>query len=79
MGNIRVFMENMCFQLLSFMYLHMFQDWEMLRTRMKVIVQRILVDNLPAMEHLQDAVQRHIPHQYSELSSEKSVFVCKFY
>ena len=42
-----------------------------------VLISRILVDNLPVFKfYFEDAVVRHISHQYSKQMSQKSEVVC---
>ena len=47
-------------------------DFESLKERMEVIVQRILVKNLKCFEEVAEAVEQHIPHQYSAESAQKT-------
>ena len=46
-------------------------DFDSLRRRMKVIVQRILVSNLKCFEDAADAVLDHIPHKYSRQAARR--------
>lgn len=51
------------------------QTYESLRRRMKVIVMRILVDNLKALRGMRPRVVKHLPHTYSHLMKEQSTTV----
>ena len=42
---------------------------------MQIIVMRIIVDNLAALDGLRSKVARHIPHEYSQQMKEKSAVV----
>ena len=43
-----------------------------IKERCTVIVARILVDYLPALQHLHNKVPKHFPHKYSDEMREKS-------
>ncbi len=52
------------------------EDWTMLRQRMEVIVERLIVEICDGMtETFYDCVTYHVPHQYTKESSEKSYIV----
>ena len=50
-------------------------DFANLRYRMKVIIQRILINRIPFFKGIAQAT-KHIPHDYSQESSKKSKIVC---
>ena len=50
-------------------------DWDAVRTRMEVIVQRILVKHITSLQELSHRVVRHIPHAETEAMCSKSTVV----
>ena len=51
------------------------EDWECLRQRMEVIVQRILTRNVLCFAELEGNVVKHIPHEHSKESAKSSNLV----
>ena len=51
------------------------QDWDDVRVRMEVLVQRILVENIPALSSVKHRVEAHIKHQFSEEMTKKSTVI----
>nr|XP_033499074.1 uncharacterized protein LOC117267333 isoform X1 [Epinephelus lanceolatus] len=51
------------------------QAYESLRQRMKILVMRIIADNLTALKGPRGRVMRHVPHIYSILMKEESTTV----
>lgn len=51
------------------------KDWDDVRKRMEVIVQRILVDNIPALQEVKATVIQHIAHDHSAEMTERSVII----
>ncbi|XP_063764454.1 uncharacterized protein LOC134881215 isoform X2 [Eleginops maclovinus] len=51
------------------------QTYESIRRRMKMLVMRIIADNLSALKGPRGRVVRHIPHKYSSLMKEQSTTV----
>ncbi|KAK2826840.1 hypothetical protein Q5P01_021054 [Channa striata] len=51
------------------------QTYESLQQRMKIIVMRILADNLKVLKGVKPRVVKHIPHAYSHLMKEQSTTV----
>ena len=47
-------------------------DWEALKTRMNVLVQRCLVTHISGLQPYQNKVTWHIQHQFTEESKKKS-------
>ena len=56
-------------------YLHNGDDEVMLRNRMETVVSRILVKHLPFFKKYCDLAERHIEHEHSDESAQKSKFV----
>ncbi len=50
-------------------------DYASLRYRMEVLVQRILVDEVPFFKTYADVLVRHIPHKYTKEMAEVSTIV----
>lgn len=50
-------------------------DWDFLRRRMTVMVERILTKHIKVLVDYRDVVVQNIPHQYSKYSSKKSNIV----
>ena len=50
-------------------------DWGRLRDRMKILVARILVEHIPALQNNRNIVEWHIPHEFSNESNKKSEVV----
>lgn len=48
------------------------EDYEALYADFKVLIQRTLVEHIPALKDYHDLVEFHIPHPYSKESSKKS-------
>jgi hypothetical protein len=48
------------------------EDYEALYADFKVLIQRALVEHIPALKDYHDLVEFHIPHPYSKESSKKS-------
>ena len=52
------------------------QDFAVLQKRMEIVTGRILVENIPWFkEHMSEFVIKHIQHEHSAASSQKSVLV----
>ncbi|XP_042337544.1 uncharacterized protein LOC121938350 [Plectropomus leopardus] len=51
------------------------RTYESLRRRMKILVMRIIADNLTVLKGPRGRVVRHIPHKYSDLMKEQSTTV----
>ena len=47
-------------------------DYKELYQNFKVLIQRTLVEYIPALEEYKEFVQFHIPHRYSKESEKKS-------
>lgn len=52
-------------------------DCAALKANYAVLVERILVEDIPCFQHLKTHVTKHIDHQYSEQMKEQSVTVSK--
>ncbi len=54
------------------LFLPTHKDWEMLKYREVVLVQRILTAQIPALQELKGQVLSHIPHAHSDDMAKKS-------
>jgi hypothetical protein len=48
------------------------EDYEALYADFKVLIQRALVEHIPALKDYHDLVEFHIPHPYSKELSKKN-------
>ena len=64
-----------CRRVSPWAYLPSLSDWDDAKDRMEILVQRTLVQHVPALQHIKNRVQQHIPHEYSDEMEEKSYIV----